>query len=86
MQKVNKNQSPPYSKLSARIFIYGLYAVICHAALVFLYAKTYQGVTQYIPTPVLSYMVEHTLMGLTVLFIGCFLIDYVTEKEKQSGD
>ncbi len=70
--------------MSARLMIWGLYAVLCHAAFILLYSRACSdGVLEYIQTGKLLLMLEHTVMSLTAVFVGGFLADLVKRKQKK---
>ena len=76
---MHKLTNLPRSRLSARIMIFGSYAVLCCSALLILYSSLFS----YVPTHELSLLIEHILMSLTLVFIGGFLADVAKGQQKK---
>ena len=73
------------SRASLRLLHYGLFAVLCQLALIFLHTNTYaDGVEGAMLALRFSPMLEHSLMSLVILFLGVYLIERIhLEGEKK---
>ena len=75
------NNKKRLSKVTAKVLIYSLFACLCHATAVYFF--TLLNPCNYPLSYLIStatYMLEHTLMSITVTLIGAFLLE-ITQKE-----
>ena len=66
------------SPITAKVLIYSLFACLCHASTVYFF--TLVNPYNYPPAYLVStatYMLEHTLMSITISLIGSFLLETV---------
>ena len=69
--------SPPFSlsKFAFLFLYYGIFAVLCHAVLIFLHANVASDLPADLLAHLFAPMLEHTLMSLCILGFGTLLLE-----------
>ena len=71
-----------FCRASKRLLHYGVYAVLCHATLIFLMAKT----SQYPQGVILFHrffpMIEHSLISFVAILFGVLGVEYIEKGKK----
>ena len=80
--KINKYKN--LSPTTAKVLIYSLFACLCHASAVYLF--TLSNPYNYPQNHLIStatYMLEHTLMSVTLSLTGSFLLEVVQNEKNE---
>ena len=73
--KMKKNYTNSFCKVAVRLLIYGLFACLCHALFIFLYALHSSAEHSFLYiNEVTRYMLEHSLMSVLIVISGAVLL------------
>ena len=71
-----------FSRPTVLLLHYGMFAVLCHAAGIFLYTTTLYSCSPLIFESRVFPLIEHSLVSLVGIFIGALGLEYISKQSR----
>ena len=81
---MNSKNKQYISHLSYKVFIYGIYAVLCHAAAIWVYSDYLCRTSSHVFLRIFLPLFQYSLMSFALVIAGGLLCDIVVKRSKKA--